>query len=59
MIRIIKNLPETIHQWLYDTDERYKSLHIQLEMARQSKNEDEQEIVLQTIYTEYGSNFYE
>tara|TARA_R110002020_G_scaffold379465_1_gene590655 strand:+ start:960 stop:1139 length:180 start_codon:yes stop_codon:yes gene_type:complete len=59
MIKIIKNLPETIHQWLYDTDERYKSLHIQLEMARQSKNEDEQEIVLQTIYTEYGSNFYE
>lgn len=57
MISAIKNLPETIHQWLYDTDERYKSLHIQLELAKQCENEDQKDLVLQTISTEYGSKF--
>jgi len=57
MINIIKNLPEHIHEHLYKTDQRYKSLLIQLEMAKQTENEDEKDIVLQTIYTEYGKEF--
>jgi len=59
MLSAIKNLPEAIHQWLYNTDERYKSLHIQLELAKQCEDEDQKDLVLQTIYTEYGINFYE
>lgn len=57
MINIIKNLPEHIHEYLYKTDERYKDLLIQLELAKQTENEDEKDVVLQTIYTEFGKEF--
>tara|TARA_R100001198_G_C5112631_1_gene139340 strand:+ start:106 stop:282 length:177 start_codon:yes stop_codon:yes gene_type:complete len=57
MINPIKNMPETVHNWLYQTDKRYQSLMIQLEHAKQTENDDEKEIVLQTIYTEFGKEF--
>ena len=37
MINPIKNMPETVHNWLYQTDKRYQSLMIQLEHAKQTE----------------------
>ena len=56
-MEIIKNIPDQLYSWLYNTDQRFKSLIIQLEMAKSCENEDEKELVLQTIHTEYGSKF--
>ena len=57
MINIINNLPQTLLDRLEKTDERFKSLIIQLEHARVTDNEDKKDIVLQTIHSEYGREF--
>tara|TARA_R100000234_G_C4876538_1_gene125517 strand:+ start:145 stop:318 length:174 start_codon:yes stop_codon:yes gene_type:complete len=56
-MEIIKSLPETIYQHLYDTDQRFKSLIIKLEHAQTTQNDDEKDLVLSTIHNEYGKEF--
>jgi hypothetical protein len=57
MINIINNLPERLHEYLYTTDQRYKSLIIQFERAKQCQDEEQKDLVLQTIHTEYGEQY--
>lgn len=57
MIITINNLPQTLLDRLEQTDERFKSLIIQLEHARVTDNEDKKDLVLHTIHSEYGREF--
>jgi|TARA_A100000172_G_scaffold17276_1_gene9516 hypothetical protein len=54
---VIKNLPETIYEHLYNTDQRFKTLIIQLEHAQSTQDDDQKDIVLSTIHNEYGKEF--
>ena len=56
-IEVIKNIPESVYDFLYRTDQRFKDLIIQLEYAKAIEDDDKKDVVLQTIHSEYGKEF--
>lgn len=54
---VIKNLPQVIHDSLVKTDQRYKDLIVQLQHAKEIQDDDKKDLVLHTIYNEYGKEF--